>query len=213
MKTKLVNPVLDFINTLCNYIVLNLLFLITCLPVITIGTALASLYSVTLKEARGEYGYLVRTYLQEFKKNLKSGTSAFAVLFLTGAVLLFNLIFWHSLGSIASQIVTALIAVAGIVWFFVFTYTFPLTARFENTTKQTLLNAFCFFMSNVKSTLALLLIDALVFFFCIFLAPMKILMLLFGFAFIAYCQSFIFTKVFEPYEKAFEPEAFTGMKE
>ena len=26
-------------------------------------------------------------------------------------------------------------------------------------------------------------------------------MVLFGFAFIAYCQSFIFKKVFEPYEK------------
>ena len=30
-----------------------------------------------MKEARGEYGYLVRTYLQEFKKNFKSGTKAF----------------------------------------------------------------------------------------------------------------------------------------
>ena len=28
-KTKLMNPVLDFINTLCNYVVLNLVFLIT----------------------------------------------------------------------------------------------------------------------------------------------------------------------------------------
>ncbi|MFV0529336.1 MAG: DUF624 domain-containing protein [Lachnospiraceae bacterium] len=52
MKTKFLNPVFDFINTLCNFIVLNLVFLITCLPVITIGTALSSLYHVTIKEAR-----------------------------------------------------------------------------------------------------------------------------------------------------------------
>ena len=56
MKSKAMNPVLDFINTLCNFVALNLVFLITCLPVITIGTALSSLYSVTLREARGEYG-------------------------------------------------------------------------------------------------------------------------------------------------------------
>ena len=55
-KGKLMNPVLDFINTLCNYVILNLVFLITCLPVFTIGTALSSLYYVTLKEARGESG-------------------------------------------------------------------------------------------------------------------------------------------------------------
>ena len=78
-KTKLMNPVLDFINTLCNYVVLNLVFLITCLPVFTIGTALSSLYYVTLKEARGEYGYLARPYLSEFRKNLKSGTAAFGI--------------------------------------------------------------------------------------------------------------------------------------
>ena len=82
MNTKLVNPVLDFINTLCNFIVLNLIFLITCIPVFTIGAALSSLYCVTMKEARGEYGYLVRTYLQEFKKNFKSGTKALPDFFL-----------------------------------------------------------------------------------------------------------------------------------
>ena len=69
MKTTLANPVLDFINTLCNFVVLNLVFLISCLPVITIGTALSSPYYVTLREARGEYGYLVRTYIKEFRKN------------------------------------------------------------------------------------------------------------------------------------------------
>lgn len=201
MKTKLANPVLDFINTLCNYVVLNLVFLITCLPVITIGTALASLYYVTLREARGEYGYLVRTYIKEFRRNLKAGTAAFAVLFIIGAVLLFNIAFWFGLGGIPAGVVTGLLIIAMIAWLFTFTYTFPLIARFENKTKQTLKNAFCLMMSNVKATLSLLLIYALAFFLCIFLAPMKILMVLFGFAFIAYCQSFVFKKVFEPYEK------------
>ena len=106
--------------------------------------------------------------------------------------------------------ISALLFVACIAWFFVFTYTFPLIARFENTTKQTLQNAFCLTMSHVKATLFLLLIDALVFFFCLFLAPMKLLMVLFGFAFIAYCQSFILIKVFEPFENALETDGHSG---
>lgn len=204
MKTTLANPVLDFINTLCNFVVLNLVFLISCLPVITIGTALSSLCYVTLREARGEYGYLVRTYIKEFRKNLKSGTAAFAVLFVIGAVILFNLAFWFNLGGIPAAVITGLMAVGAIVWLFTFTYTFPLIARFNNSTKQTLINAFCLMMSNVKATLALLLIYAMVLFLCVFLAPMKLMMVLFGFAFIAYCQSFVFKKVFEPYEKELE---------
>ncbi len=204
MKTTLANPVLDFINTLCNFVVLNLVFLISCLPVVTIGTALSSLYYVTLREARGEYGYLVRTYIKEFRKNLKSGTAAFAVLFVIGAVILFNLAFWFNLGGIPAAVITGLMAVGAIVWLFTFTYTFPLIARFNNSTKQTLINAFCLMMSNVQATLALLLIYVMVLFLCVFLVPMKLMMVLFGFAFIAYCQSFVFKKVFEPYEKELE---------
>lgn len=61
-------------------------------------------------------------------------------------------------------------------------------------------------MRHVKTTLAILFIDAFVFFICLFLEPMKLLMVLFGFAFVAYCQSYIFNKVFEPYETAQQEE-------
>lgn len=206
MKTKIANPVLDFINTLCNYIALNLVFLITCLPVVTIGTALASLYNVTLREARGEYGYLVRTYIKGFKSNLKEGTKAFVILFLIGGALVFNLGFWFGMGTIPASVVTGLVIVALIAWILTFTYTFPLIARFENTTRQTLKNAFCIMMSSPKYTFALALIYITVICFCMFLQPMKLLMVLFGFAFIAYCQSFIFKRIFEPYEKEAEKE-------
>lgn len=201
MNTKFLNPVFDFINTLCNFIVLNLVFLLTCLPVFTIGTALSSLYSVTLREARGEYGYLVRTYLKEFRKNLKHGTAAFLLLFLAGAVLLFNLVFWHALGSTFGSVMTGLFLVAMLIWLTVFTYTFPLIARFENNTRQTLKNAFCLMMTNPKTTFGLLGIYAAVLAFCLFLKPMKLMMVLFGFAFIAYCQSFLFKHVFAPFEE------------
>ena len=200
MKSKAMNPVLDFINTLCNFVALNLVFLITCLPVITIGTALSSLYYVTLREARGEYGYLVRAYLREFKNNFKKGTIAFAILFLIGAILLFNIAFWFGTGTMPATILTGVLIAAMIGWFLIFTYTFPLIGRFENSTKQTLKNAFGLAMSNMKATFTLIIIDAFVFFLCLFLSPMKLIMVLFGFAFTAYCQSFVFKKVFEPYE-------------
>lgn len=201
MNSKHLNPVLDIINTLCNFIVLNLVFLLTCIPIITIGTALSSLYYVTLKEARGEYGYLVRTYIKEFIRNLKYGTLAFLILFVIGNILFFNIFFWNTLETIPSMIITGLLLVAGIVYVLIFTYTFPLIGRFENTTRQSLKNALAIALSNAKATLALIIIDAIAIFFCMFLEPMKLLMVLFGFAFIAYCHSFILNKVFEPFEQ------------
>ena len=52
MKLNLDSPVLDYVNTLLSYIVLNLLFILCCIPVITIGPAVAALYAVMLREAR-----------------------------------------------------------------------------------------------------------------------------------------------------------------
>lgn len=201
MNSKFLNPVLDVINTLCNFIVLNLVFLLTCLPVFTIGTALSSLYSVTLREASGEYGYLVRTYIKEFRKNLKHGTIAFLFLLPVGAVLLFNLAFWHALGTTFGSVMTGLFLVAMLIWLMTGTYTFPLIARFENTTRQSLKNAFCLMMTNPKTTFGLLGIYVAVLAFCLFFKPMKLMMVLFGFAFIAYCQSFLFKNVFAPFEE------------
>ena len=96
---KLKNNILDVINTLCNYIVLNLVFILTCLPIITIGASLTALYTVTMREARGEYGYLVRPYLEEFKKNFKQGTELFLLLFILGIIFSFNFFFWNAIGS------------------------------------------------------------------------------------------------------------------
>ena len=204
MKSLFTNPFFDFLNTLCNFIVLNLIFLISCLPIITIGTALSSLYCVTLKEARGENGYLVRHYLKNFKHNLKQGICAFLVLFLAFAALLFGFFFWYSFDTLPSMIVTALIFVGAIAWFLIFTYTFPLIARFENSTLQTLKNAFLLALSNLKYTLALLLVDAFAFFTCLYFPPARLFMVFVGFAFIAYCHSFILKHIFEPFEIAIQ---------
>lgn len=202
MKRFIESPVFDFVNTLCNYILLNLVFLISCLPVITIGTALASLFAVTLREARGEYGYLVRTYVREFRRNLKSGTAAFAALSVIGALLLFNLVFWFSLETLFGSVLGGLMLAALLIWFGVFTYTFPLIARFENSLRQTLINALGLMACSMRYTLLIYAIDISVVCLCVFWSTfMKLFMVLPGFSFLAYCQSFLFNRVFAPYEE------------
>lgn len=199
-KEKLLNSTIDFVNTFCGFVLLNLLFLITCLPIITIGTALSSLYYVMIKEARQEHGYLIRTYLKQFKNNLKSGTLAFIPLFIIGLILIFNIVFWYSMHTIFSSIIASILLIALILWGLTVHYTFPLIGRFNNSTFQTLKNSVCFTMTKIKPTLAIILIDIFVFFFCLYLPQTKLAMVLFGFSFIAYCQSYIFNFVFEPYE-------------
>lgn len=200
-KSTLTNSVLDFIHTLCNFIILNLVFLITCLPVITIGASLSALYYVMIKEAKGEYGYLVRPYLKEFKNNFKTSTLSFLLLFFAGAILLFNIAFWFAMDNLVSMLIMSVLILASISYLLTFLYAFPLISRFKNGVLQTLKNAFYLSLVHKKITFGLLFLDAFVISLCIFFSPMKLFMVLFGFAFIAYCKSFLFIQVFDCYEK------------
>lgn len=203
MSNSRLNPVIDFINTLCNFFVLNLVFLITCIPVFTIGSALSSLYYVMSKETKGEYGYLVRTYIREFKRNFKDGTFAFLPLFMAGGIILFNLLFWPMRGTALSSGITGLLIALSVIWLVIFHYTFPLVGRFVNSPVNSIKNAWGLAVRNLKWTAALLLIDVCKACFCLFISLDTVLMIFLslGFVLIAYGQSFIFNKIFSPYEK------------
>lgn len=199
-KSTLINSGLDFIHTLCNFIVLNLVFLITSLPIITIGASVSALYYVMIKEAKQEFGYLVRPYLKEYKNNFKATTFSFLLFFFTGIILLFNLAFWYAMDNLVSMLIISVLIFASICYLFTFLYAFPLMARFENGIVQTLKNAFYLSLLHKKITFALLFVDAFVISLCVFFSPMKLFMTFLGFAFIAYCKSFLFIQVFDYYE-------------
>ncbi|MFQ9510793.1 MAG: DUF624 domain-containing protein, partial [Lachnospiraceae bacterium] len=51
------NPVWRFIGKLVDVALLNLLWIICCIPIVTIGPATTAMYYVTLKLVRDEEGY------------------------------------------------------------------------------------------------------------------------------------------------------------
>ncbi len=203
MNTGKLNPVIDTVNTLFYFCMLNLVFLITCVPVFTTGTALASLYYVLFKEAKGESGYLVRVYLREFRRNLKNGTTAFVILFAAGAVLLFNLLYWPAQKTLFSSIITGVLVFLLIVWLVISHYTYPLIGRFINTPVHSIKNAWGLALRNLKQTFLLLLLDAGVV-ACYLFLPLKIVLLAIpvcAAVLPAYGRAHILVQVFAPYEK------------
>lgn len=203
MNAEKLNPIVETMNMLFHYIVLNLVFFITCLPVFTIGAALSSLYYVVIREAKGEAGYLVRPYLREFGRNLKNGTIAFLILSAIGAVLVFNLLYWPVQGTIGSNVITGVLAVIAVIWLAVSHYTYPLIGRFVNTPLHSIRNAWELALRNLKQTLVLLLMDAAVAGFYLFF-PLKVVLLavpLCGFVLpVCWCAK-ILAGVFAPYEQ------------
>ena len=68
-------------------ILLNILWLLCSVPFITIGASTTALYSVTLKMAANEEGYIIRGFWDAFKKSFKQSTLVWLILLAVGAVL------------------------------------------------------------------------------------------------------------------------------
>ena len=67
------NPVFRFLSAIFDMIFLNVLFILTSLPIFTIGASLTAMYAVLLWRENDE-GYLYRIYFSSFRKNFKQAT-------------------------------------------------------------------------------------------------------------------------------------------
>lgn len=150
------NGFFEFMNRLGDIVFLNLIFLLSCIPIITIGDALISLYSVSLKMARGEEGYVIRGYFKALKDNLKQGLIVGILLelivFILGAdvwILYYSTESYRDVGLLVT--VAALFFVVMVVQFL-----FPLFARYENSISNTIRNAVLLSISKLPYTMAMI---------------------------------------------------------
>ena len=129
-------PLMAFITKMAYSAYLNILWLICCLPVVTIGASTTALFYVTLKMAEDRDDGLTGMFFRAFRQNFLPATKLWLVLLGAGAFLAMDgYIVWHIWSqSIFWTLVAALLIVAAIVYAVVLLYAFPLLARFENTT-------------------------------------------------------------------------------
>ena len=201
MKFNIESPFFQFMNTLATFIGLNVLFLILCLPIITIGPALKALYTVTMQEARKDHKAIFNAFFGAFTENFFSSAGTFLLYLGLALVFLFNAFFWGGQGSIIGTIFLIVFILALIVLALSFLYIFPLMARFENGLKQTMKNSIFIPLLHSKETLGIVAIQIATLTLCVFVPQMKIFMILLGFSFIALCNSYLFIRVFSCYEE------------
>lgn len=138
---------------LCILMAANLLFLISCIPVVTAGAGLCALHHTLLKTLRGdgEINPFVQ-FLLGFKRNFKQATAAFLLLLMLAVVLTLE-IFWCSqfTGPVAA-FRYGLYAIAMIVLVLAL-YLFPTMAAFDAPLPRLLANSFAFAMKSPLTAL------------------------------------------------------------
>lgn len=197
---KLDSPLAGFLNKITDIMILGSLIIITCIPIITAGAAFTAAYYISFKMVKNEEAYIVRGFFKAFKENFKQSLILWIfVLVLLGAIAADYYIILYSGASFGMwarivMLMATMFAAIGTA------FVFPVQARFQNTVKGTIKNAFLMSMLHFPAAIIVMLIGALPFIITYIVPQLLPIIFLVGFGGVFYLQSFVFLRVFKKYE-------------
>lgn len=199
-------PFFKFMAHWADVFVINLCFLLCCVPIVTIGPALIALYTVTLRMVRGNFDQTARDFWQAFRENLRQGIAVWLLALITGALLALNLYYcyqWQALSPSTLHIVLLCVAVAVLaLWAAIVLFVFPVMAQFSSPLWQHLQNALLLSIGALPKTLCAAVLTALP----VYIASLSetaftgtaIVLLAGGFALVSFLKAQLFVAAFDP---------------
>ena len=133
--------IIRILTHIFDFILLNILWLLTSIPIVTLGTATAALYSVMMSVVEKKEGYIIKDYWKAFCRNFKQSTVVWILLLFLGACLWFDLTLIGVVPGLFRQIGTVVLGAVLIFYFMECIFVFPLIAKFENSTGNMIKNA------------------------------------------------------------------------
>ena len=198
------NPVMEFIAKIFDLVILNLIFIFSCVPIITIGASTSALSYVTLKMVRGEDPYIWRNFWKSFRQNFKQGTLVWIFSILIFIFLGMDFYIINSQNTSLFAVVRILLWIVCAVALSVFLYVFPVISHFVCTTKQALKHALLMTFGHLPYTLMMLALAGLLLFLCSssskLFAMIVVLSGICGFSVVSFVYSIMFDRIFQKYE-------------
>lgn len=188
------SPLMQFLGKLADIMLVNLLFLLCSLPLVTVGAAMTAAYKVTQDMVLQNDHTIIKRFFRTFHNDFKQSTIVWLLFLLACGILVYDgfLVFLYCEGGVA----TTLYVFLGVLAFLVLgtaTYLYPLIARYNNTLRNHTRNAFYLMLGKIHRTIPAIILGlipvAVPYFFtpyfikCIYLW----ILLLFGLEFYGVC--------------------------
>lgn len=142
-----------FLAGLGTLIIVNFLFLLTSLPIFTIGASISALYRITFEIHMGNDPFVVKDYFRYFKENFKQSTLVFVPAMIIAAIWCGNIyIVYNKLESsyrwLQYPIIALLVIMASIL-----VYIFPMISLFENKLSKMIKDSLLLSIGNIPVTI------------------------------------------------------------
>ncbi len=205
------NPFMQFLTKVGDMILVNAMFLICSVPIVTMGAALTAMHKVTQRIVEDTDRGVFRSFFEAFRQNFVQATICWVVMLLFLAGMGGNILLVMTfLAGNSAKIAYWIIGVVVCVILAVGAYLFPLIARYENTLRAQVMNAAILLVVKLPKTVVLVLLNALPFiilslsletFFSTF-----VYWLFIGFGFASYLTGYLLMPVFKEMEHPGGPE-------
>lgn len=194
-------PFMAVLYKISDLFLLNILWILFSLPIVSIGASTSALYTVTLKMVRNEESYIFRSFIKAFRQNFKQATILWFLFAAVGGVLYFNLYVAASGKIFAQNFFFIIFTIMTILYLMIGSYLFPVQARFDTNVLRILKISAYLSLRHLGFTIAVLAITILPFLVValyLYLLPIFIIIAVSGSAFLS---SFLFHRIFLRYEK------------
>ena len=199
------NFLMRFCEKVLDIVTVNLLFVVSCLPIVTIGVAKISLYQTIFEVKSSRRVPVFKTYMRAFKQNLKLGLQLGLLelgIFLISVVDLS--LFWGQTG-LGFQLIKAICLGILIFLTLVMLASYPIAARYDLTWKEVLQKGLLLVSFNFVWFFLMLAIILLII-MLLYLSGFTLVLggsafLLFGFGLLAFCQAGLMEKLFAKYQE------------
>ncbi len=191
-----------FMSRVADLLILNLLFLLSCVPVVTVGAALQAMYRVCFQLDTEQEQGLLKTYFGAFRENFGRSTGLWLILLACGTATAVNTCLFYVLPG-PLHYCFVLFATMLLLVLLTGSFVFPLLSRFESPWKATLKNGMFLSIGYLPRALLITALNIAPF-ACMLLNFYLFLQLGFlwasiYFAFAAYINTLLLKKVFAPY--------------
>lgn len=185
-------PVYNGLMMMTNMMILNLLFILFSIPIITLGASLSSLYTTVDNLLTDSFSTVVEQFIRNFRDTFYRGTKVFFTLSLSYFIVVV-LIYYAVISKI--KILTFLMLFVFSIILLITFVIFPIGALYEGDFKLVLNNTAVFMHTDLMISIFIFLISVIFYILIpIFIPRLIILHLLFGFSGMAFIQTKIVKK-------------------
>lgn len=203
---KLFNPdsrIMIFLSRVADLVILNILWLVCCIPVVTIGASTTAMYHVIRHWQKDSVSSVVRDFFQSFKEDFKQATPVYLILLIPTVAVVMNamLIFNPENSAAVPSYLLVIWFISALILLFISSFVYPVMAFFADSIFKTLRNAMVLALANLPRTILISVLNLLpvilLFVNLSFFLQSSIFWLLIGGALVAYLNMSILKPVFK----------------